>query len=198
MNASGKKRRISETSTHNNSTTPANNNHLNSPGGSSKPPLPPAKKGDRCSSVDRILDSPVKKSARILDANSAEGLVEQQRKTKSVDDLLDETPEIAITDHSHEQEVVATTLTPSQSPSPEKESPERDEADEKKLVAATEGDSLERCSLTKDCQAHRGRRSTSVLSTDESIHSTDSGSDPARRKHFLGKYVQRMKHLLKK
>lgn len=187
LNASGKRRRLPDTT----STHPIVQ-------AIKKPPLPPTKKETRCCSVDRILDSPVKKSARLMEAG-VEGIPEQpQRKTKSVDDLLDDPPTIAITDHSNDEQ--------SQSPSPERDSdttttrssPTKTTEPKMKMVveAAT---AAEPCSLSKQCPAHnQSRRSPSVLSTDESIHSTDSGIDPAKKKHFLGKYVRRMKDILKK
>lgn len=135
--------------------------------------------------------------------SGVEGIPEQpQRKTKSVDDLLDDPPTIAITDHSNDEQSLI--------PSPERDSdvtvttrssPTKTTEPKMKAVveAATTATTAEPCSLSKQCPAHnRSRRSPSVLSTDESIHSTDSGIDPAKKKHFLGKYVRRMKDILKK
>jgi len=130
-----------------------------------KPPLPPATKSNnnesRCSSVDRILDSPVKKNARLLDADM-EGI---ERKARSVEDLLEEAPQSS---------------TRGNSPS--------------ETFAGTETITVDHTSKLPDQHEDRTSRQGSVLSTDDSIHSTDS----EKRKHFLGKYVKKMKNYLKK
>lgn len=188
LNVSGKRRRHLDTTSTTNSSLQAVH----------KPPLPPPKKDStRCCSVDRILDSPVKKSARLLDGVGVEGIPEQsQRKTKSVDDLLDNPPTIAITDHSNDEQ--------SQSPTPERDSDTNVTTNSTTTVTPvleqpTSTSTSESCSLSKECPAHpnRSRRSQSVLS-DASNQSNDSSSDPNKRKHFLGKYVRRMKDILKK
>lgn len=156
-----------------------------------KPPLPPSLKqkdkvdNSRCSSVDRILDSPACKNARLLGVTGGaltdtEGV---ERKARSVDDLLEEqiTPQ--------QQQLQTQTQTQPTSPV--------------ETFAGMETITIDNTApnnaVAEETSAEfhdRSSRQGSVLS-DDSVQSTDS-TDSKRNKHFLGKYVKKVKNYLKK
>lgn len=185
-----------------------------------KPPLPP-KKEARCSSVDRILDSPAKQKtthvgSRLVDTEGCPRHVQsaQGRKARSVDDLLDDdskTP-MNLNDNNNNQET-----TPSSPPEP----PERSKSSSPFVEKCCETETItidntpkihevadedaDQCDTNSnnepESEKSRKSREGSVLSTDSTISTTSdrtTSSDKRNNKKFFDKYVSKVKNYLKK
>lgn len=177
-----------------------------------KPPLPP-KKEARCSSVDRILDSPAKQKttqhgSRLVDT---EGCTRVQsptgRKARSVDDLLDDDVQSdrSVLNRANDNNNNKEESCPPEPPERSKSSSPSEKCCETETITVQNtprqnDDQCDTNSNTTDNSVSRKSREGSVLSTDSQISSTSdrtSASDK-RNKKFFDKYVSKVKNYLKK
>lgn len=181
-----------------------------------KPPLPPKIKEARCSSVDRILDSPAKQKttqlgSRLVDTEGCTRVHQSPangRKARSVDDLLDD-------DVQTDRTVLDSMDSDNNNNKEESECPEPPERSKSSspfekccetetiTVDNTPRQNEDQCDTNSNATETVSRKSRegSVLSTDSTISSTSdrtSTSDKRNNKKFFDKYVSKVKNYLKK
>lgn len=179
-----------------------------------KPPLPP-KKETRCSSVDRILDSPVKQKLAHIGQQTpdTEGCSLTRspsgRKARSVDDLLDENvpdPILIENDKNNNKEPETRPSPPerSKSSSPQEKNCETETItiqntprNDNNTTIDEETNCDTNSNHTTSESVSRKSREGSVLSNASSVSST-STSDKRNNKKFFDKYVSKVKNYLKK
>lgn len=188
-----------------------------------KPPLPPkSSKEARCSSVDRILDSPAKQKTtqigpRLVDTEGCSRRVQSPtgRKARSVDDLLDD--DIQTTQMTRNDNNNNSKETTSSAPEPPERSKSSSPFVEKCCETETitvqntprndneNDDNDDQCDTNSnnatDSEKSRKGREGSVLSTDSNISTTSdrtTSSDKRNNKKFFDKYVSKVKNYLKK
>lgn len=170
----------------------------------------PPKKEARCGSVDRVLESSKKKNTRSIDVRDTEGssnYLPSGRKTKSVDDLLEEKssnsqnddirrPSNHFNNNNNDCEMDSCSGK-SKSSSPIEQLYETEAI----VVDNTFRKSEDRDSNLNNNTSEpndRDFREGSVLSIDDSMSSVSDQNNEKRRNKFLSKYVNKMKSYLKK
>lgn len=189
-----------------------------------KPPLPPKSSREaRCSSVDRILDSPAKQKTtqigpRLVDTEGCSRRVQSPtgRKARSVDDLLDDeiqTTQMTRNDNNNNNSKETTSSAPEPPERSKSSSPFVEKCCETETITVQNtpkidnenDDNDDQCDTNSnnatDSEKSRKGREGSVLSTDSNISTTSdrtTSSDKRNNKKFFDKYVSKVKNYLKK